>query len=266
MVVSKDDRTLRQRALSRLQGMLPLANPSTNSHGAGQSTYEQQQMVRQQQQQVEEEDIYGLMEMEAHANRNTGLARSTMITIRFQVHYQTCLGQELLIGGSHQALGRWDSERAIQMMWTPGDIWLAEVELPAGSVCFYKYLLADGNSMEWQKGANHVLALPTEEHHVADRVYEATDLWSGEPTASSSAWQELLVRRIEEADELRKLAESDSAKNRAMAEAALTELITAREEAAQAWNLLEANGVLPPAAGEPSFGARGHRMPPPRLR
>jgi hypothetical protein len=57
---------------------------------------------------------------------------------RWQVHYQTCLGQELLIGGSHQALGRWDSERAIQMMWTPGDIWLAEVELPAGSVCFYK--------------------------------------------------------------------------------------------------------------------------------
>lgn len=91
-----------------------------------------------------------------------------------------------------------------------------------------RYLLADGNSMEWQKGANHVLALPTEEHHVADRVYEATDLWSGEPTASSSAWQELLVRRIEEADELRKLAESDSAKNRAMAEAALTELITVR--------------------------------------
>jgi hypothetical protein len=89
-------------------------------------------------------------------------------------------------------------------------------------------LLAEGNSMEWQKGANHVLALPTEEHHVADRVYEATDLWSGEPTASSSAWQELLVRRIEEADELRKLAESDSAKNRAMAEAALTELITVR--------------------------------------
>lgn len=82
--------------------------------------------------------------------------------------------------------------------------------------------------MEWQKGANHVLALPTVEHHVADRVYEATDLWSGEPTASSSAWQELLVRRVEEADELRKLAESDSAKNRAMAEAALTELITVR--------------------------------------
>ena len=68
-----------------VQGMLPLANPSTNGHGEGQSTYEQQQMVRQQQQQVEEEDIYGLMEMEAHANRNTGLARSTMITIRFQV-------------------------------------------------------------------------------------------------------------------------------------------------------------------------------------
>jgi len=263
MVVSKDNGTLRQRALSRLQGMLPMANPIDNSghhQNHGLSPYEHQQQLE------EGQDVYGLLSMEAQAAQNTALARNTMITIRFQVHYQTMLGQELLIGGSHDALGRWNADRAISMMWTPGDIWMAEVQLPAGSVCFYKYLLAEGNSMEWQKGANHVLALPTEEHHVADRVYEATDLWSGEPTASSSAWQELLVRRIEEADELRKLAESDSAKNRAMAEAALTELITAREEAAQAWGLLKENGVLPPAGEQPRFNGNGNGNFPPRLR
>ena len=121
---------------------------------------------------------------------------------------------------------------------------LSQVELPAGAVCFYKYLLAEGNRLEWQRGANHVLALPTEEHHVANRVYEATDLWSGEPTASSSAWQELLVRRIEEADEMRKMAEDDAAKSRMMAEAALTELIQARENASAAWQLLKEKGWL----------------------
>lgn len=57
-----------------------------------------------------------------------------------QVHYQTQLGQELLIGGSHDSLGRWNADRAIAMMWTPGDIWMAEVQLPAGSICFYKYV------------------------------------------------------------------------------------------------------------------------------
>eukprot|EP00238_Polyblepharides_amylifera_P005438 CAMPEP_0196580046 /NCGR_PEP_ID=MMETSP1081-20130531/26575_1 /TAXON_ID=36882 /ORGANISM="Pyramimonas amylifera, Strain CCMP720" /LENGTH=178 /DNA_ID=CAMNT_0041899809 /DNA_START=486 /DNA_END=1022 /DNA_ORIENTATION=+ len=168
-----------------------------------------------------------------------------MITIRFQVHYQTYIGQELLIGGSHPALGGWDTERALPMEWTAGDIWMAEVELPAGAVCFYKYLLAEGSRLEWQHGANHVLALPTEEHHINNRVYEATDLWSGEPTASSSAWQELLVRRIEEADEMRRLAEEDAGKSRAMAEAALTELIQAREEAQGAWHLLKQKGWLP---------------------
>lgn len=230
---------LRRRALARLQGLLPAqwgSTPEPPNKSTG--------LQRQMNQESEPQEPYGLSTFNNNSGPR-GLAQRTMITIRFQVHYQTYLGQELLIGGSHPSLGSWDSDRAIPMVWTPGDIWMVEVELPAGAVCFYKYLLAEGNRLEWQRGANHVLALPTEEHHVADRVYEATDLWSGEPTASSSAWQELLVRRIEEADELRRVAEQDANKSRAMAEAALTELIQAREDASAAWDLLKERGWLP---------------------
>eukprot|EP00241_Pyramimonas_parkeae_P005007 CAMPEP_0114233408 /NCGR_PEP_ID=MMETSP0058-20121206/5150_1 /TAXON_ID=36894 /ORGANISM="Pyramimonas parkeae, CCMP726" /LENGTH=366 /DNA_ID=CAMNT_0001344999 /DNA_START=289 /DNA_END=1389 /DNA_ORIENTATION=+ len=256
---------LRRRALARLQGLLPQqwGTPDSAGSGAGGASAGAPKDTG-----ITRSGLYGQepkddpYSLEQYNGRKggAGLAQRTMITIRFQVHYQTYLGQELLIGGSHPSLGSWDSDRAIPMVWTPGDIWMVEVELPAGAVCFYKYLLAEGNRLEWQRGANHVLALPTEEHHVPDRVYEATDLWSGEPTASSSAWQELLVRRIEEADELRRMAESDSSKSRAMAEAALTELIQAREEASAAWDLLKERGWLPaPEPGElpPGGGSSG---------
>ncbi|KAK3274431.1 hypothetical protein CYMTET_17383 [Cymbomonas tetramitiformis] len=167
------------------------------------------------------------------------------ITIRFQVHYQTYVGQCLKIGGSHAAVGQWDVYRAVPMTWTEGNIWVAEVDFPAGAVVFYKYLLEEGDSLKWQQGANHVLALPTEDHHVPNRVYEASDMWNGQPTASSSAWQELLVRRIEESDTQRKEAEQEAVQSRRMAQAALSELIAAREDAAAAWSLLQEKGWLP---------------------
>jgi hypothetical protein len=71
------------------------------------------------------EEVYG-METYDH-NQQTSVANRTMITVRFQVHYQTNFGQELLVGGSHPALGAWDTLAAIPMVWTSGDIWTCEV-------------------------------------------------------------------------------------------------------------------------------------------
>lgn len=52
--------------------------------------------------------------------------------VRFSIHYDTKLGEELYVIGSHQALGAWDQTNAVPMAWGEGGNWSAEVDLPAG--------------------------------------------------------------------------------------------------------------------------------------
>lgn len=61
------------------------------------------------------------------------------------------------------------------MDWTTGDNWVAEVNLPAGTVYEYKFAVIDyasGNPMMWQSGNNSVLAL-----RPADRDVDVFDNW-----------------------------------------------------------------------------------------
>jgi hypothetical protein len=55
------------------------------------------------------------------------------------------------------------------LQWTDGDNWRASVELPAGMVYEYKYVLLDaysGHALSWQRGNNSVLALKNDEDTV----------------------------------------------------------------------------------------------------
>eukprot|EP00959_Pyramimonas_sp_CCMP1952_P304744 6377803-Pyramimonas_sp.AAC.1 len=104
-----ESQSFRRKALARLQGLLPAQWATTK--------------YAEEPEEDEPEEQYG---MQTYGYQETSLANRTLITIRFQVHYQTYLGQELLIGGSHPSLGSWDAMAAIPMVWTPGDIWMAE--------------------------------------------------------------------------------------------------------------------------------------------
>ncbi|MEW5305813.1 MAG: hypothetical protein WDW36_008330 [Sanguina aurantia] len=75
----------------------------------------------------------------------------------------------------------WKLSDALDLKWTDGDKWTATIDLPAGSVYEYKYVLIDYHSktaLSWQGGNNSVLALGG-----ADGAVEVSDNWGNSPDA-----------------------------------------------------------------------------------
>ena len=65
--------------------------------------------------------------------------------------------------------GSWQLRDGPDLRWTEGDNWRATVELPAGTVYEYKYVLLDaysGHALSWQRGNNSVLAIKAGEESV----------------------------------------------------------------------------------------------------
>jgi len=84
----------------------------------------------------------------------------TGVQITLRVQYNTSFGQTLYVCGSPLALGAWDSNRAFEMVYTPGSVWQTSFVIPTdrpGSF-EYKYLVKNGDgSCAWESGANHTL-------------------------------------------------------------------------------------------------------------
>ena len=64
--------------------------------------------------------------------------------------------------------GSWVLSDGPEMAWTHGDLWRADVALPAGGVYEYKYVLVGSgaggrHALAWQRGNNSVLALSANE-------------------------------------------------------------------------------------------------------
>lgn len=58
------------------------------------------------------------------------------------------------------------------LSWTQGNNWRAVIELPAGTVYEYKYVLLDsqsGQALTWQRGNNSVLAIKAGEESIEVR-------------------------------------------------------------------------------------------------
>ena len=151
----------------------------------------------------------------------------TAVKVQFKVHYETKLGEELYVIGSHQALGGWNQADAVKMTWTEGGHWVAEVDLPAGGVMFYKYVVQTlDQGFRWQDGANNLLALPEPWDIPSGSMFLVDDCFGG---LSRTAQNQLAVKLVQtEKEKVRLRAEASKAKE--MTKAALQELLLAREE------------------------------------
>ena len=101
--------------------------------------------------------------------------------VKFWLHHHTVWGQSLKLVGASPELGNWVLSSGINMTWSEGDNWHCTVELPAGGVFEYKFVVVDHNSqtaVAWQSGNNSVLAL----RH-ADDFVEVFDNWHCSPGA-----------------------------------------------------------------------------------
>ena len=67
-----------------------------------------------------------------------------------------------------------------ELAWSEGDMWNVVVELPAGSVVEYKYVVLDKGGMHaiaWQRGNNSVLAVSHEDTQVDVRSSPSTHIF-----------------------------------------------------------------------------------------
>lgn len=76
-----------------------------------------------------------------------------MVRVRLSVHYRCHSRQMLCIGGSNIPFG-WSflSIAKVPMSWTEGDIWVTEVDVPAGTRLEYKYVILE--EQDWTKQEN----------------------------------------------------------------------------------------------------------------
>jgi hypothetical protein len=123
------------------------------------------------------------------------------VRVSFRLPYRCEFGQNVSIAGSISPLGGWNVGQCLDMRWTDGDVWQAELEVPAlGSLgeCEYKYVVrnTDGSVVTWTPGSNFALQLPPGETPgvgMPERV-EVNDAWD-------SSWRQVQVRRKEVAAE-----------------------------------------------------------------
>ncbi|XRB05743.1 carbohydrate-binding-like protein [Pycnococcus provasolii] len=120
---------------------------------------------------------------------------SGFIDVAFRIDYRTEMGEEMCVCGGGDHMGNWDVAKAIPMRCIDGGhVWRAEVEMPAGSIREYKYVIRrcdeKWNAVRWQVGNNRVLALRTMSRYPEGAKVFCSDNWAGEPTASYIAEHE----------------------------------------------------------------------------
>jgi len=157
------------------------------------------------------------------------------LMVDFEVPYHTAFGENLCMVGSHEQLGAWELERAKAMTWSEGHVWKASVELPAGGVFFYKYIVTgpNGEIIRWQEGSNSMLVLPESWNVPSGSHYLVEDSFSGLPNDTTEISESLLASKLvsaqgEKTELLRQLEVQ-----RNMTQTALEELLLAREELAK---------------------------------
>ncbi|RDA90724.1 hypothetical protein CP533_4054 [Ophiocordyceps camponoti-saundersi (nom. inval.)] len=87
------------------------------------------------------------------------------VTVSFEVRAATDFGQTVKIVGNDEALGHWDTDRALPLDasdYSPSKpVWKRTVTLGPGHVVEYKYIkLGTDGSVTWEKDPNHTLAVP----------------------------------------------------------------------------------------------------------
>ena len=166
------------------------------------------------------------------------------ITVDFEIHYEAVFGQEVQLLGSHDALGAWDQGRAVTLSWNQGDVWTASVELPAGGIFFYKYVVRDseGRTVRWQDGSNSMLVLPESWNMPRESHYLVEDNFAGVPGEATDASENLLASKLSNVHGEKKVLLDQLQMQKHMTQTALEELLLAREDLAQAQSKLLSAG------------------------
>lgn len=90
---------------------------------------------------------------------------ATAVAVTFRAMARTAYGQTIKMVGSADALGGWDTGRAVALdasEYAPASpVWKATVTLAAGDVVQYKYInVGPDGRLVWERGPDHTYAVP----------------------------------------------------------------------------------------------------------
>lgn len=194
---------------------------------------------------VEEEELIEIDPYSSEALDYIGSPSQTM-KVRFTLHYQTRFGENVCLLGSHEKMGAWDHSRAVNLNYGEGGIWSVELELPMGGVHFYKYVVRTVFGLRWQEGANSMLVLPEESECPAGSVYMVDDNFDGEPNSLAQTSQTLLAAKLVKSENEKREARNAARRAQQVTNAALSELLLAREELARMQQIIIENNLMLP--------------------
>mmetsp|Transcript_35404 Transcript_35404/g.100253 ORF Transcript_35404/g.100253 Transcript_35404/m.100253 type:complete len:447 (-) Transcript_35404:190-1530(-) len=101
----------------------------------------------------------GCTKLQAVASAELESSTTSITTI--EVPFSVPFGRSLKVVGSHPTLGKWNPDEGLALEWSEGDIWKAEVALPAGTWEF-KAVVVGGPVDEWEGGDNRVIEVTDE--------------------------------------------------------------------------------------------------------
>ncbi|KAI5080462.1 hypothetical protein GOP47_0003645 [Adiantum capillus-veneris] len=90
-------------------------------------------------------------------NDCVALEEGPTIEVKFVLEKKCHFGERFNVVGNDPIFGSWDVKAAIPMEWADGDIWTAEVNVPAEKEFEFKFVLTgEGGEVVWQPGSNRV--------------------------------------------------------------------------------------------------------------
>ncbi|KAB2630536.1 hypothetical protein D8674_008055 [Pyrus ussuriensis x Pyrus communis] len=79
------------------------------------------------------------------------------IHVKFQLQKECSFGQEFLIVGDDPMFGLWDPASAIPMIWSNGNVWTVELDIPVGKSIQFKFILKESRgNISWQPGPDRI--------------------------------------------------------------------------------------------------------------
>ncbi|XP_042470328.1 uncharacterized protein LOC122052719 [Zingiber officinale] len=83
---------------------------------------------------------------------------SKTVRVRFVLQKECPFGQQFFIVGDHPVFGLWDPTNAVPLEWSTGHAWTTELNLPAGKMIQFKFILRGlAGGICWQPGPNRCL-------------------------------------------------------------------------------------------------------------
>ena len=114
-----------------------------------------------------------VIQIERHQSTNT------TIEINFAIKYDTVFGERIVVTGMPDFFGNWDPMKGLELEWSTGNIWRADILLSEGSLkdFEYKYVCIKDSIAKWEGENNHEFKVADGEFQGQNLVFTCNDSW-----------------------------------------------------------------------------------------